>query len=222
VHRPAARRARHIAGALIALAAPAACTDDGPLARATEPRVVVVAAQPCRRPTRDLGVGVVVGDGLVLTAAHTVDGARRTVTADGAPAQVVALDARTDLALLSAPVDGRDIRLGAPAGDIAVHVATVADAIDVAIVRVGPLVVRDATSGERHERGVLTLRPSVPPGTSGAPVLDDDGRVLGIVVLDNRTDATAYAVTSAEIDRFLRQRPAPADERTTARPSCLG
>ena len=62
-----------------------------PAVAATRPRdadtaVVAVAAQPCRRPTRDLGIGVVVADGLVLTAAHTVDGDRRAVTVDGRPA----------------------------------------------------------------------------------------------------------------------------------------
>lgn len=175
-----------------------------------------VAAQPCRRPTRDLGLGVVIDDGTVLTAAHTVDGARRAVTVDGRPAVVVAVDLRTDLALLAADVAGPAIELAAAAPGSA-HVATASGTIGVAVVSTGPLVVHDATTGARNERVVHTLRPAVPPGTSGAPLLGDDGRLLGIVVLDNRTDGTAYAVTGAEIDRFLAQRPI-ADGRS----DCVG
>ena len=59
-------------------------------------------------------------------------------------------------------------------------------ATDVTIVGTGPLVV------ERHHRPA-PLRAAGPhvharvsEGTSGAPLVDDDGRVLGIVVLDNR------------------------------------
>ncbi len=206
MHRPAARRARHIAGALTALAVTAACTDDGPSVHGIAPRVVAIAAQPCRRPTPDLGTGVVIGADLVLTAAHTVGGARRTITADGAPARVVALDVRTDLALLAASVGTGDVHIGTPsrAGDV--HVATVAGTIDVDLVRTTTLIVHDATRGERHVRQVHTLRPAVSPGTSGAPLLDDAGQLLGIVVLDNRTDDTAYAVTGDEIDHFLEQR----------------
>jgi S1-C subfamily serine protease len=195
VRRPAARLPRRVAGALIALAA---CADDGP--RDAAPRVVDVAAQPCRRPTADLGRGVVVADGLVLTAAHVVDGPRRTVEVDDHPAQVVGLDDRTDLALLAAPVTGPAVELGAPSA----AAQSVVDA-SVRVLRSGPLVVHDATTGEVHRRDVHTFRPMVVPGTSGSPLLDDRGRLLGIVVLDNRTNGTAYAVTAAEIGRFLRQ-----------------
>jgi hypothetical protein len=202
VHRQTARRPRLVAGALIA--ALAGCRDDEPSAAA--PQVVVVAGQPCRRPTRDLGLGVVIDDGTVLTAAHTVDGARRSVTVDGRAAAVVAVDPRADLALLTADVAGPAVVLDDAAAGAA-HVATASGIIDVDVVGTGPLVVHDTTAGLRHEREVHTLRPEVPAGTSGAPLLGDDGRLLGIVVLDNRTDGTAYAVTAAEIDRFLGERP---------------
>jgi S1-C subfamily serine protease len=197
VHRPFARRARRLAGALIALAA---CADGGP--RRADPTVVAVAAQPCRRPTSDIGTGVVVAPGLVVTAAHVVDGQRRTIVVDGQPAGVVALDPRTDLALLAAPITGRAVQLAAPsARDAWVR------AQRVEILRTGRLVVHDATTGAVHQREVHTLRPAVAPGASGAPLIDGAGRVLGVVVLDNRTDGTAYAVTAAEVGRFLEQRP---------------
>ncbi len=199
MRRPPARRPRLLAGALIALAA---CGDDGPATRDSGAVAVAVAAMPCDRPTRDLGAGVVVAAGLVATAAHVVDGPRREVTVDGRPARVVAADARTDLALLMADVDGPPAALA----DAAPPDATVrnpAGDIPVTVLRAITLVVNDTTNGERHERSVLTISPSVPEGTSGAPVVDEAGRVLGIVVLDNRTDGTAYAVTSAELRTVL-------------------
>ncbi len=173
---------------------------------------MAVAAQPCRRPTRDLGQGVVVDDGLVLTAAHVVDGPRRSITVDGRAATVVALDDRTDLALLAADVTGGPAQLQTLSGEAA-HVATTNNATPVHVLRTGRLIVHDATTGERHERSVHTFVPDVPEGTSGAALLDERDHLVGIVVLDNRTDDTAYAVTSDEIDRFLAQ-PRIADARS--------
>jgi S1-C subfamily serine protease len=203
VRRPPARRPRLLAGALIVRAL-TGCGDDGPLA--APPRVVAVAAQPCRRPTRDLGLGVVVDDGTVLTAAHTVDGPRRSITVDGRPASLVALDARTDLALLTTDVAGPSAELRSLSGEAA-RVATMDGSTSVRVRRTGQLIVHDATTGDRHERDVHTFVPSVPPGTSGAPLLDADDHLVGLVLLDNRTDATAYAVTSEEIGRFLARSP---------------
>ena len=79
-----------------------------------------------------------------------------------------------------------------------------ADPIDVEILRTGPLVVRDSTDRARYQREVHTFTPGVEDGASGAPLVDDDGRVLGIVVLDNRGRGVAYAVTGEELSRLLR------------------
>jgi len=176
---------------------------------------VAVAAQPCRRPTRDLGVGVVIGADTVLTAAHIVDGSRRSVTVDGRSATVLALDARTDLALLAVDIPGPSAALQPLSGEAA-RVATTTDSTEVRVLRTGRLIVHDATTGHRNERDVHTFVPNVPEGTSGAPLLDDRDRVVGLVVLDNRTDDTAYAVTSDEIERFLAQ-PRIADVRSVCR-----
>jgi S1-C subfamily serine protease len=74
---------------------------------------------------------------------------------------------------------------------------------DVEILRTGPLVVHDTTERERHEREVHTLTPGVEEGTSGAPLVDEDGRLLGVVVLDNAAGGVAYAVTAAELAGVL-------------------
>ena len=87
--------------------------------------------------------------------------------------------------------------------------------------RTGPLVVHDTTDGARYEREVHTIRPAVPDGTSGAPLVDGAGDVAGIVVLANRTDGTSYAVTSDEVRRLLAANRA-GDVRRTRSASGIG
>lgn len=200
MRRPPARRPRRVAVVLI-LGATAACADDGPGAAAVA--VVSVAARRCDRPLPSEGVGLVAGPGLVVTAAHVVDGPRREVLVDGRPGQVVAVDARTDLALVAVDVGGRAATFGEPsAGDV--RVITPIGERPAVVVRTGTLVVDDLSARRRHRRQAHTVRPGVDAGTSGAPVVDDAGRVLGIVVLDNPTDGTAYAVTAGELQQLLR------------------
>jgi S1-C subfamily serine protease len=197
VRRSPARRPRRVA--LAVLIALAACGGDEPAL----PAVVRVAAQPCDTPNRSFGFGVVIAEDLVATAAHTVEGARRQVSVDGHPAAVVAIDARTDLALLAVEVDAAPGRIadGSPRHAI---VAVPDRPIDVEILRTGPLVVRDTTDRARYRREVHTFTPGVEDGTSGAPLVDDDGRVLGIVVLDNPGRGVAYAVTGKELANLVR------------------
>ena len=176
---------------------------------------MAVAAQPCDRPLPAEGVGVVVAPGLVVTAGHIVEGARRSVTVDGARATTVLVDARTDLAVLAADVAGAATLAGEPSGPT--HVATPRGDVAATVVRSGTLVVHDATDRTRHERRAHTIDVAVVEGTSGSPLVDATGAVVGIVVLANRADATSYAVTSDEVARLIDRR--PRDGRvTTARP----
>jgi len=189
---------------VLALAA-TACGDDGPGAgrsTAGDVPVVAVVAQPCTRPTPDRGLGVVVGDDLVATAAHIVEGRRRQLTVDGLAASVVGVDERTDLALLAVPTTGHPGRLeDGPATSALVH--TTDGPVPVAIVRTVTLIVNDVTAGVRHERQAHAFTPGVLGGTSGAPLTTADGGILGIVVLDRRDDDLAYAVTTAELRTLL-------------------
>jgi S1-C subfamily serine protease len=193
----APRRPRLVAAVLTALAACAADTEP-----ASTPVPVEVAAQPCNRPNRAFGLGVVVADGVVATAGHTVDGTLRELTVDGIPAAVIVVDPRTDLALLAVDHDAEPARLthGSP------RVATVAmpsGLVEVEILRTGPLVVHDATDRARYEREVHTFTPGVEDGTSGAPLVDREGRLLGIVILDRPGRGVADAVTARELSALL-------------------
>jgi S1-C subfamily serine protease len=192
-----ARRPRLLAAALAVLTC--ACADDGPVA---QPIVVRVAAQPCDRPTRSHGLGFVVARNLVATAAHTVEGDLRELTVDDVPATVVAIDPRTDVALL-------EVGLPAPPADLSTGTTSFAlvlepaQAMPVRVLRTGTLVVHDTTDRARYERQAHTFTPGVEHGASGAPLVDASGRVLGVVVIDNPRRGVAYAVTAAELSRLL-------------------
>jgi S1-C subfamily serine protease len=200
MRRLAARRPC-LAAAAGCLTALAACADDD---RASPPVVVEVAAQPCDRPTRSRGLGFVVAEDLVATTAHTVEGPLRDLTVDGVAARVAAIDPRTDLALLAVELDAAPAELSNEPG-VAGSVLGPGTASSVRIVRTGTLVVNDATDRARYERQVHTFTPGVEDGTSGAPLVDADGRVLGVVVLDRRGDNLAYAVTARELTGLLEQ-----------------
>jgi S1-C subfamily serine protease len=166
-----------------------------------QPTVVRVAAQPCDRPTHSRGLGFVVARNLVATAAHTVEGELRELTVDGVPAAVVAIDARTDLALLEVELDAPPAELSTATGSPA-RVLEPAQVMPVRIVRTGMLVVHDTTERARYERQVHTFAPGVEHGVSGAPLVDAQGRVLGLVVIDNPRRGVAYAVTATELGRL--------------------
>jgi S1-C subfamily serine protease len=207
----APRRPRLVAAVLAVLTC--ACADDGPVA---QPIVVRVAAQPCDRPTRSHGLGFVVADDLVATAAHTVEDELRALTVDGAPATVAAIDARADLALLEVelPVPPAELSSAAPSSGLVLEPER---ASPVRILRTGTLVVHDTTDRARYERQVHTCAPGVEAGVSGAPLVDAEGRVLGIVVIDNPRRGVAYAVTAAELARLLA---GSSDPTAASAPNC--
>ncbi len=228
MHHPAPRRPRRLTGAALTLlvggTALGACGRDEPDARsdaedADVVEVVEVSAQPCDRPNRARGVGVVVGDELVATAAHTVDGELRALEVDGRAARVVVVDARTDLALLRAPVEVRPVDWAdldtSPLGPAVVHLAD--GPHDVEVVRSGPLIVNDVTDHARHERDVHTFTPGVARGASGAPLTTPAGRLLGIVALDRTDTEEAHATAAHELRRLVDEHAARVPQRA---PTC--
>jgi len=150
------------------------------------------------------GTGVIVNaDGTILTAQHVIDGARAvTVTyADGtsAAAQVAAADVRQDIATLTParlpePVVPAVLGGGVAVGDDVVAIGN-------------PLGLTASTSSgvvsglervlSREEpgdiSGLIQFDAAVNPGSSGGPLLDDRGRVAGIVIaLANPTRAGTF------------------------------
>lgn len=151
------------------------------------------------------GVGTRIGSDRVLTAAHVVDGDLRHLDVEGANAEVVALDARLDLAVLRivAPATASGGTGAAPPpvyshqgveDDEVLAIATPAGIAVAVAVRTVTLRVDDVDSGVVHEREAIQLDGDVPRGTSGAPVLDESGAIVGVVVLSDPAGDVTYAV----------------------------
>ncbi len=176
--------------------------------------VVRLAGTACLTPI--LGSAVVIGDGLVLAAAHTIAGAEddlRVVTLQGAehPVVVVGFDPERDLTLLRVDsLDAPALELGTAAAEdvgaiLAVNRELELDVIDYTVRRV-----INARSGNiydegRVERTALDLAADIFPGASGAPLVNESGEIVGIVFASSRTtDDVSYALHSDEVSAFLQ------------------
>jgi putative serine protease PepD len=150
------------------------------------PSVVIV------RTSHELGTGVVVAnDGTILTANHVIAGGGTiSVTfADGTTtnAAVAAADPKLDIATLSParlPQAVVPATLGGGAS-VGAPVVTIGNPLGLTdSVSAGVISGLDRTADTRNGNfsGLIQFDASVNPGSSGGPLLDPHGRVIGIVV----------------------------------------
>ena len=134
------------------------------------------------------GSGVVIGENRILTNAHNLHGDELSVTfADGrsADATVLGVDADGDLAVLEAPTEGSPIlEPGAEAPGIGAPVVALGNPNGH-----GPRVTFGFVSGVgrsfrgprgRRVAGAVEHTAPLMPGSSGGPIVDLDGRLVGI------------------------------------------
>lgn len=200
--------------------------DAGPADVGTPPQAVLPAAVDARvraavvrvegRACDQIqdGTGFVVRPGLVATNAHVVAGEPSTFVflpnGDKVAVRVVRFDPRRDLAILAvdnlrlAPLSigqGQAGLVGAVyghpgGGDLRAAPARIAEEIDAR----GTDIYRTTPTS----RDVFVLAAQLAPGDSGAPLVDQAGRVLGVAfAIDPGRDGTAYALTSTELDHAL-------------------
>jgi S1-C subfamily serine protease len=150
------------------------------------PSVVIV------RAGRELGTGVIVADdGTILTADHVIaSGGTITVTfADGTTANaiVAAADPKLDIATLT-PAKLPQVVVPATLGggaDVGAPVVAIGNPLGLTdSVSAGVISGLDRTADTDHGTfsGLIQFDASVNPGSSGGPLLDSHGLVIGVVV----------------------------------------
>ncbi|HVE25144.1 MAG TPA: trypsin-like peptidase domain-containing protein, partial [Sporichthya sp.] len=141
---------------------------------------------------KDLGAGVIVSDsGTILTAAHVVAsrGAITVTFADGttANATVAAANPKLDIAALI-PAKLPQVVVSATLGggaDVGASVVAIGNPLGLTdSVSAGVVSGLDRTADTSNGRfsGLIQFDASVNPGSSGGPLLDAHGLVIGIVV----------------------------------------
>ena len=177
------------------------------------------------------GSGFPVGDGYVVTNAHVVSGtASHSITKpDGTTmrADVIFFDPGRDVAVLHVPgytVTGvtfgpaqrgtQGAVIGYPGG---ARRSTVPAVVDGSISAQG----RDIYNANFVTRQIYVLQASVHPGNSGGPLIDLDGRVLGMVFATSASDPNqAYALTDDAIAPDIRDAEANPSLKDTSRYNC--
>ncbi|MFN8017304.1 MAG: trypsin-like peptidase domain-containing protein [Acidimicrobiales bacterium] len=141
------------------------------------------------------GSGIVIGTDEVLTSAHNLrDRTTQVTLPDGteAQAEVVATDPHGDLAVLKVPTGAIEpLALGTPGGigSIVVAVGGGRGNPRVALALVGSVQRRFRGPGGHPDNGAFEHDAALPKGASGGPVVDAEGRLVGI---DTHRTATGY------------------------------
>lgn len=219
--RPSEGRWRSLIGAsvLIAIAA-TGCGDDGVNPGMVDP-IVRLSGVACSVPAA--GVGTIVDTNIVLTSGHAMDGLTgvEITLADGrrVDGDVLHIDRVLDLAVVAIVDDGPggidvesidgETRFGdAGSEDVGVIALLTDEAERVDVPYVVERRIRASTLdvGRNNEisRRSLELDANVERGDSGAPLINADGEIVGVVWATSvNQESTAYAVRGDEIEQVL-------------------
>jgi S1-C subfamily serine protease len=177
------------------------------------------------------GSGFPVGTGYIATNAHVVSGtsAHTILTPGGAEMQatVIYFDPEKDVAVLYVP-EYRSAPLPFGPADRGTEGAVIgypgggAEQISPAVVdgKV-PAEGRDIYNSNLITREIYVMQARVRPGNSGGPLVDLEGRVLGLVFATSASDPNqAYALTDAEIAGDIRDAQAHPSAKDTSGYAC--
>lgn len=188
------------------------------LFKAASPSVVRVVALDAREEPTKFGSGFfVTADGLFVTNYHVIQGAKALrAFAEGSTtpvvARVIATDPERDLSLLK--VDG--------GGHVALPLATSIPAVGARVYAIGNPSGLTNTLSEGIVSGVRTLpgqtwiqtTAAISPGSSGGPLIAEDGRVVGVNTMGMRGGQSLnFAVDAGSVRRLID---GPRSEPSTA------
>lgn len=194
---------------------PDAALASDPVVTATRPSVLKIrgVAPSCQKVLE--GSGFVVAPNRVMSNAHVVAGSESvTVEADGNSydASVVSYDPEADISILDVPnlpsaplgFDNREADTGTDAivmgypggGDFTATPARIREVIQLN----GPNIYHTTTV----TREVYTVRGTIRQGNSGGPLIDREGRVLGVVFGAAVDDVdTGFVLTANEVSKQM-------------------
>jgi S1-C subfamily serine protease len=167
---------------------------------AVEQSAVALQVQRCR-PIPEVGAGLIIEPGRVLTAAHVVAGATTISLISGGKqvvGEVIGFDPIQDLAVIGVPMDfGPSIPLPSPApgsltgarGQIGVFRDGVVEVRDATIVRRVVITTEDIYRSGRHRRMGYEIDAPIEVGDSGAVVVVD-GEAVAVVWARARDDVS--------------------------------
>jgi S1-C subfamily serine protease len=177
------------------------------------------------------GSGFPVDTGYIVTNAHVVSGTytHTILTPSGVEMKgtVVYFDPDRDVAVLYVP-EFKALPLVAGPADRGTEGAVIGypgggpEAVAPAVVD-GKVSAegRDIYNSNLITREVYVIQAHVRPGNSGGPLVDLDGRVLGLVFATSASDPSqAYALTDAEIANDIRDAQANPSPKDTSRYAC--
>lgn len=176
------------------------------VAQTAAPAVVKIEAAGCAAGVRQ-GSGFVTAGGLVVTNAHVVAGANSVTVVTRRRVQgaiPVVFDPIADLAVLDVPgLSQRDLALAAspaPNGTPGVALGYPGGgpltAVPAVVLQRLPVLGPRVASVHLSTREVYRLKARIRPGDSGGPLLDRQGRVIGVVDARSLTDPdVGYALT---------------------------
>lgn len=150
-----------------------------------------------------IGAGFVVEGDLVVTAAHVVGDARQVLLRSAepeeitVPGRVVYTDPAGDLAVIAPmrPTGREPLELDPAlpgAGEVVFAVGS----------PIGDLVLSRGAVLDAQSTLIETSTP-VDPGSSGGPLVDEEGKVVGVVVAMDRLTRNAFVVPSALLQEAL-------------------
>jgi len=207
---PAAKVYRERASGVVVIHTRSAISAEGPLAKLYD-RLGVPYQE-------GLGSGFIVAeDGLIVTNHHVVEGATelQVVLKDGSHFDDVSIlrdDSRDDLALLSIPTKGLPAVPLSQSKDIAVGARAIAIGSPLGFEYT---LTEGIVSAHRNIDGTrfLQMQTTVAPGSSGGPLFDDHGAVIGVNTAGGGAAGLNLAVHVAEVRKLLA---APRKAKTLA------
>lgn len=205
-------------GPNVEVAAPNADTNT-PAWNAAAQSVMKISGTAFQCGQNQTGTGFVVSPGRVVTNAHVVAGVTmpmvQTQTQGALPARVVYFDAVKDLAVLA--VDSLDAAPLSTAPTVARNTATAFAGYPLGgplqvrpatVLSSGPMMVPDITGGAESAVDVYQLAGNVQSGNSGGPLLDTEGRVVGVVFAKaTSTNNVGFALTMKEASPVIAAAP---------------